>query len=413
LRLSKYFIYLILLFSSNFLFSFEKIDALFVSNISFDIADGKALISWKNPDNFKDLISIYRSDSKIENEERLLKSQKIATLSKNEDKFIDNPGKGVFYYAVIITGKESKKDNIILVPFRNFNVTPIEIKDPEVFTIKKIRALSNKYSITIEWENDNKDYKNRNVILYRSSEPIRKEDVLKKAIKIANLNIESKYYVDIPIPKINYYYAIFVENEPKTKFEADVNITKDPVFIESKTDLMNNFTLDNFIPLPLLSFENDPKTGLYFKDGQILKSPQKINYSNELLKIIENFKKDPVYSKYSKEKKESLKDIGFIMLKDEDIYTPKDYINEYETILSLLKKGDFKNSKFLLEQTMTEILPKDILKRCSYYLGVIYYLEKKYNLSYIQFSYSYSDFSKEILPYVASITNKLFDNLER
>jgi len=397
----------------NIIYSLEKIAPSFVSEISFSTKSGKVLINWKNPENFNEILTIYRNKEKIDNADKLLKSEKIATLSDKEEKYIDSPGAGNFYYAVIITNKDNNKDNIALVPFRNYNINPVEVLNEDILIIKKFKSISNKYSINLSWDYELQSGNIQNIFIYRNTEPITNDDILKKSIKIASLKADAKFYVDIPIPKIIYYYAIFTENESEKTYTPNVNITDIGVSIESKTDLMNNFRADSFIPLPLLSFEKDPKSGNYFNDSQILKNPKMIQYSEKLNKVITDLKKSKTYPVYLKDREISLKDLDFTFLKDEEIFTPKEYTNEYTAIINHLKNKEYNNARFLLEQSITEILPKEILKRISFYLGVICYTNKEYNYAYIYLVSCHSDFPKDVSPYLSSITYKVFDTLER
>lgn len=411
--MKRIFLIMAILLALDMAYTLDKIEASFVTDINFVSKNSKILIQWKNPDNFDNNITIYRNRELIDNPNKLKNSEKVIMLTEKEEKYIDTPGVGSFYYAVIITNKKSLKDDVILIPFRNYNTNPIEIKSEDSVKVKTINALANKHSINITWDCDMDDSKDQNLSLYRSTEPIINEDILKKSIKISSLKATLKFYVDIPIPRITYYYAIFVENNDEKRFIPDVTITTNGVSVESKGDLMNNFSVDTFIPLPLLSFDKDPNSGKYFNDSQILKNPKIIQYFANTKNVIESLKKDNLYKRYSNDKERSLKPLDFKFLNDEEIYSAKEYANEYETIIKHLKKGEYLNARFLLEQYITEMLPKDLLKRVSYYLGQICYMNKEYNYSYIYLVYSYNDFPKEVNPFLLSITNKIFDTLER
>ena len=61
--------------------------------------------------------------------------------------------------------------------------------------------------------------------------------------------------------------------------------------ISSRELIFPDFSIDNFIPLPLLSITNDPKSGKMFLDPQILKNPIKVNYNKKVRKILHSNKK--------------------------------------------------------------------------------------------------------------------------
>src|SRR4030042_7196259 len=118
--MKKYFILLINLFIIHFITSLESINAPFISKLTFEVSNCKVLLNWINPPAFNENISIFRSKNIIDNTSKLLKSERIATLTNKENKYIDSPIEyGDYYYALIIKDKSTNEDKIILVPYRN------------------------------------------------------------------------------------------------------------------------------------------------------------------------------------------------------------------------------------------------------------------------------------------------------
>ncbi|OHD07065.1 MAG: hypothetical protein A2086_05145 [Spirochaetes bacterium GWD1_27_9] len=403
--------FIFILFSAN---SLDKIEAFFVSNLMATVSNGKVLLNWRNPST-NQIINIYRSDSTIDTEEKLNKATKIATLTNNEEKYIDNPFLGTFYYAIITSSIETNKPNIIFVQFRNYTSKEIVIKNKDLFKITRINAKSTKSSIIIEWDYTSNSTNPTNIVLYRNTDPILNESVLVSSIKITTQKIDVKSFLDIPISKIKYFYAISLENDNEKEFIPNVTITTDSVFIESKIETINTFSTENFIPLPLISLQMDPKSGKDFLDPQILKNPQKIKYNDKLKEIITKYKKDneKLFDKFTNEELKKMDKIPVHILNDEEIFITKDYAMEYNKAIELIKGNDYNNALYLLEELLIETIPQNLFKRISYYIGMIYYLNGDYYQSYLYFVLCLEDFRKEILPYITSIYLNIFSTLER
>jgi hypothetical protein len=397
------------------IFSIEKIDAAFVSNISTVNSDGKVLITWQNPVNFTDYVTIYRSNEIIDSEEKLLKAAKLETLKNKEEKYIDSAPAGNNFYAILITLKNTEKNNIIFIPFRNFSSKPVIITKEELSHINKFSAKSSSFSITLEWDYIAGSSNNSKIVLYRNTEPISDENKLSNSIKIATSNIDSKYFVDIPMSGIFYYYAIFVENDIEKTFVPNVSISTNPVFIQKKVETVNDFSTDNFIPLPLITLANDPKSGKNFIDPQILKNPKKIDYNSSVSTIMKKYRADfsKIKDDYTKDTEEKIKRLDFHFLNDEEIFNAKDYALEYGKIMTYLKNKDYDNAEKYLTDILIETIPDYLLRRVSYYLGQIYYANGDYYKSYQYMILAYDDYRKEILPFVNSIYYNVFKNLER
>jgi hypothetical protein len=415
----KSFIIILFIFININIYSENDIKAVFVSNFDVISSDGKALLSWKNPSNFNDNITIYKSGEIIDTESKISKASKIITLKNNEEKYIDTLSPGNNFYAVLITGRVTNMDYLVLIPYRNFNSTPVLLAEDDitddVYKITKCSASSNKTSIIFDWNYATDSQRLARVVIYRNVSPISSDAVLNTSIKISTSSIDSKIFVDVPISGINYYYAVFIENEKNKQFVPGVSYTTNPVYIEKKAESIENFSSDSFIPLPLLTLQNDPTTGKKFNDPQILKNPQKINYNAKLNDIIKNYKKDfsVQYDRVIQENKDKVKHLDFKFLNDEAIYNAGDYTSEYSKIISLLKSKDYDKSLDIIEQLVIDTIPNDLESRLEYYAGMIYYINEDYYRSYLNLILSYDNYRNEVIPYLDSIYYIIFSTLER
>lgn len=414
--IKKLLIFIFVFISLTLVFSSENIDAPFVSKIYYEVANGKVMITWKNPAEFDGYISIYRSNSVIDSTNKISRAKKISFLRKKESKFIDSPGEyGYYYYAVIITNRRTNEDNLVLVPYRNYTLKPAEISKEDLFLIRTFSAESKRNYITLRWEYRTESGSTTKVMLYRNTAPIKNINSLYKSIKIATLDIGTKLYIDTPVSNIDYYYAIFVEGEAVKTFVPKINITIDPVSIIDTNEAFPDFSIDNFIPLPLLAIKNDPKSGKYFVDPQILKNPKKYKYNFKVKKTINDQRVEfnDIFSDLMKEKQAKLQKLDFHILYNEDIFFPKEYKVEYNTALDHIENNKYTEAKAIFEELIKEILPDDMLERVGFYLGLIYYSQGDYYMSYIHLILSYDTYRREVFPYLESIYQNVFAKLER
>ncbi|MCK4796794.1 MAG: hypothetical protein KAT05_05390 [Spirochaetes bacterium] len=414
--MKKFILIIFNLFLCIFIFSAETIEAPFVSKLTFEVSNEKVLLKWQNPVDFDQHLTIYRSNTVINSTQKLLNAKSIALLKQKNEKYIDTPPNyGNHYYAVIITNKSSNEDNIVLVPFRNYTQKPSVIVKRKCFEITKFSANLKKISIALEWQYKTDSESTKKIMIYRNTEPIKSNDVLMTSIKIGTLDIKAKLYVDVPISNIDYYYAIFVEGDIEKTFIPDVNISTNPVAIVKSNETFPDFSINNFIPLPLLAIKNDPKSGKYFLDPQILKNPKKIDYTDNVKKIINNYRLqfNNVFTDFMKNKQKDLQYLGFHILNNEDIYVPEEYKLEYNNAISYIKNKKYNLALNILEEIINEILPDDLLQRVSYYVGLIYYTKSDFYMSYVYLILAYDSYRKEVLPYLESIYLKIFEKLER
>jgi hypothetical protein len=418
--LLKAYLYLFFFLLTYQVFGANKIEMVFVSNFIANASDNKVLLSWKNPENFGDYITIFRSNEVIDSKQKLEKSKKIAVLKANEEKYIDEilPGTNN-YYAVLITSKMTGKNMEIFIPYRNFNSAPaisvLDSKKDDVFEITKCVSTSNKTSVIFEWDYKTDSLGTAKAVIYRNLEPISDENKLGTSIKLNTISIDSKIFVDVPITGINYYYAIFLENDPKKKFVQGVTYTANPVSIEKKESSIDDFSSDNFIPLPLLTLQNDPTNGKRFNDPQILKNPQKIDYTKANSEIIKRMTEQnrKQYDEVMLENSSKSKKLEFKFLSDEDIYNAGDYSSDYENIINLLKKKDFARALDIINEMIYETIPEEIKARIAYYGGLIYYMNEDYYRSYLDLILSYDDYTRDVSPYIDSIYFIIFPTLDR
>jgi hypothetical protein len=407
--------FLLFFFIAFRVFGVEIIEAPFVSKINFEVSKRKVLLNWQNPSDFSQFISIYRSNLIIDSANKLTQSEKIAVLKSGEEKYIDSPLEdGEYYYAVLITNKAKNDNSVIFVPYRNFTIKPAVIVTEDIFEVTSLSAASKNTYVKLEWNFKTESSANKNIVIYRNTKPIKDNDFLNSSIKITSTDIKNRSFIDVPLPHFEYYYAAFVEEEKDKKFLPDINITLNPVSIEEQNELFPEFSVDNFIPLPLIILQNDPKTDKMFSEPQVLKNPKKIQYNDNVKEIINNIRisYSDVFNQFMKENEKNLLKLNFHILYNEDIFEVKEYSSEYKSALLYIQNKDYDKAQKILEELIREIMPDELLSRVSFYLGQIYYLKGNNYMAYLYFVYSYNSFKKEISPYLSSIYQQIFKSLD-
>lgn len=392
------------------------IEAPFVSNLTFEVSNQKVLLSWKNPLNFNEYLSIYRSNEVINTTEKIVKAKKIAILKNREENYIDIPDQeGEYYYAVIITDKNSMKEILIFIPYRNYTMKPAVIRLKAMFKLNSFNATAKDNYALLSWDYEGPNDEEKKISIYRSTQPINKEESLKIATKISSTDISSKSYVDLPLPDIPYYYGIFIEDEQVKSFIPRVNITDTPIIIQGKTSTLTEFSFETFKPLPLLTIQEDPITGKPINPPQASFFPRKIECNDKVKKIIEEDKNEnkELFINFQKELQKKKEILQVKILSNEQIFEPIEYKTEYKSAIELIKNQKYDEAFNILKDLINLILNEELLVRVSYYLGIMYYIKAEDYHSFIYLNYSYNNFKKEVEPYLESIYTLLFDKIER
>lgn len=408
-------ILLLLLTSLALIAEEEKKAVPFISGLKAESRFGKVRLSWNNPANFDQYITIYRSTKVIKSESALKEATKLITLKEKVEEYIDSPHYGSYYYTLLITSKFTGKDNIIFIPFRNYTSKAVTIERSEKFQLTSLTASAETSSIHLEWEFETESRAEKELHIYRSTSPITDEAGLEKALKVAATSIHKRSYVDSPAPNIRYYYALFPADTEELFFTVGVNTTSEGLSISARHDLLNRFNIDTFIPLPLLTFKNDPKSGRNFIDPMLLKSPKKIKYKKKVASIIAGYKEQhtELHKAHESELTALTAHLPFHMLNDEALFEAEAFESEYSRAISLIRAENYDDALTLLEGLLEQSLSETLLKRVAYYTGAIYYNKGSFYKAYIYLVLPFSDYRREILPYIESIYFNIYYSLER
>lgn len=390
---------------------FEDQKKPFVTGIEVYAVGGSILINWQNTDKDETFTSVYRSEKLIDN---LRKAKKLVTLKNGEDKYIDTPAPGTYYYAVIITDKNGFKDFDILIPYRNTLPFPVTVEKEKTYNIKNIKTETDN-RITLKWEYETDATADTNVLIFRNTKPISNNDILKESVSIGKTSISSVKFIDFPVPGINYYYAIIPENLYIQTFIPNMNYTTTPSNISAGINYLRSNNSYEFTPLPLLSLQEDPGTGTKFSDTQIFKSRTNVLISKKIDSIISGIKSrnKKAGKSIDNECSEKEKQLEIKMLPDEDIYKPGLYVDNYKNGIDNFKSKNYTVALEYFDNITISNTSDDILLRAYYYTGLCYYESGQYYNSYIYLLQSLEKYKKTVTPYIESSLYKIYNSIER
>lgn len=393
--------------------SWAQEELKFVSKLEAKSAFGKIQLSWSVPPDFADYLTVYRHTGVIDSIGQLKNAKKVKVLKNLETGYIDIPPAGFYYYAVLITAKENGRDYKVLIPFRNYTLKPVELEKQKTYELISIQATSNIDTIDIAWDYTSDTTEDKNVLIYRNTIPIVSDEILEESIKIGVKSIHDLKYTDIPAPNIHYYYALFLENSKLKTYSPGINITLEPAHTTKKIEHIDNFSIDSFIPLPLLTFKHDPKSGKNFLDAYVLNIPKKVEYTERTKEIIKKYRKlhDQVQENHQKDLQQNIKHLDFHLLNDEAVFETEDYKEEYTAGLSYIENGKYDEALKILNKLVTESLPDDLFIRICYYIGSIHYNKGNFYQAYIYLNVSYESYKDEVKPYLESIYHNIFNSI--
>jgi len=248
------------------------------------------LLQWRNwdvPRTHK--LIIYRSSNLIQNTKDISSALMVATITANQESYIDrNLAIGSYFYSILVEDQKKKGLSTVSIG-ENSTIYAVNVIDKiqtnntsnqnnnckncnHSYTRKSLfffdlNAIIRNNMIFLYWKNS--EYtkymgKNNKIYLYRFTKKPRDLSSLADSVLVAKLPLERAFYEDIPTKNGMYFYALFIET-PKGllpyKFEVEKNLVgpillnvknkKEPILIEEqnvhdgKTEDQKRNNLDN------------------------------------------------------------------------------------------------------------------------------------------------------------------------
>ena len=387
---------------------------LFVSNLVARKADNKVVLSWQNPPAFQDILEVYRGDQVLNSQSALDRATLITELGGDEQEFVDSlPMDGNNFYAVIVRSRVGDVQNLIFVSFKNYTFNPIHFERSSA-RLTKLKATTESNRVNLAWSYKGSDDYNVDVAVYRSLLPIRSTADLENAIKIANVPIANRMFTDAVVPNINYFYAVIVSDSVKVQLTVGVNTTDKPVFIADNR-VKNNFDINTFIPLPLLTFQVDPITGAPIDDPFVQRLPKMTPLSkiaSASHRDFENGNPDVMQYLYTY-RFSDLFEKDVVILPDEKYYTPTEFDIPYKLALKLIRDKNYLEALTALRNLSSESLNVSMRDRILYYYGVVLFKQRDFNNAFINLNLASNTFLTESRPYLTAIAYEIYKTLEK
>jgi len=407
-------LFLILIISSIcYLYGYELDTPPFVSGIRSTVTEGRVVLIWRNPSGITHDLLVIRSDKVIETDAIARTGVIVARLTNKEERYIDTPTAGKWFYAVVLT-TNGEIGNNRLFAHRNYTAAPVEILELPLPILKTISATHVNNSIQIEWTYDINTFAESTIEIFRHTIPINSQSILESSVKIGRIPTTNKLFIDVAIANIDYYYAAFIDGRPITEFIPAVNYTDRPVKMTQRSEMINGFNNDTFIPLPLIAIDQNILTGERFRDPAILRTPVSKPLSDNVRAAINLHRQRyaGIYNNYMKSIFTESR-IQFELLPDENAFLSGGSPDAaYVEIINDLRSPQRLTAIEKIELYIAEPLPRDTLIRASFYLGALYYETGNYYKSYINLVIAAEDFAGILQPYFTQIYNYIYNEVK-
>ncbi len=186
--------------------------------------DGFVRISWKGVSFTSGTYLIYRNTRPITNAQRVALSKLVGTVGIESTEYSDNPGKGKYYYAVLVRMPDGSTDTT-LIEGSNYLQKPVRIG--RMLRLSWIAARARQGRVQVQWkyrgETPGGTYR-----LLRATRPVNTVEELDSGAVVSTVDIRKKKFIDAKPPAGTLYYAL-VPEEYKTastfRVRSGINVT--------------------------------------------------------------------------------------------------------------------------------------------------------------------------------------------
>ena len=275
--------FLLLLIAATGLAAQEKgmeVSAPFVSRLKAKAGEGSILLTWRDAPDLKGPRLVYRSLKEI-NEKSFPRAELVARLEPSVNSYEDFPrDRKPYFYAVLLEDAQGKLQKLF-IPFRNKTSVGVRITGAAVKATPSVRTAGaaaaetpparipgaaaegappsqiSALMATVSGDLVRLSFKdsggNRELLLFRSTVPMRSYGDLLAAAMRVSLNPGSTSYVDYPFSGLDYYYAVVDAGSfkgGKVALSPGQNSTTAPVQVPLGSGRVALPPLQTAIPLP-------------------------------------------------------------------------------------------------------------------------------------------------------------------
>ncbi|MFP4619090.1 MAG: hypothetical protein ACLFMZ_09640 [Spirochaetaceae bacterium] len=393
----------------------EEVFAPFISGLDTRVEDNSVVLSWKDSDSSIDSYIVYRSSEAV-TRSNFSSASELARVEAGQESYIDTPPTtDPYYYAVIAADKDGEKYELF-IPYRNVTVNPVSVADTSTVEekatdISSIHAEVRGKTVHIEFERSKPE---RDLIVYRSTSPLRKIEDLVNAAALSSSSIDTETHsiTDQPLPGISYYYGIFdsqLAEAGEFTFSPGENVTESSVEIPLDKSSLSRLDGETkrFTPLPFLFLSESVFTGkdipgtvpLFSSSGfAFTDSPESL--SRDTQKAVEALTRDIRLEKEQLPQK-------LILPSDRDLSSLSGTHYRLAKIVHQAFSED--NWETLAEDLESFLLvnhAENITARARFYLGQAYLYTERYRKAFLEFTMARGSYRKEVhgrLSYLYSV----------
>lgn len=387
MRIKKAFLTLLVTIACHGLWA-QSVDifAPFPSQIRVKPKGSSILISWRDS---KDIGNgsyvIYRHTEEITSS-NLDDAMRIAEVGPGVQQYIDNPPDTQKYYYCILGVDESAKLHDYFIAYRNkttrgYSAESLYTARELAADISRISAEKIDDSIKISFKADKPD---RELIIYRSTTPLIKSSDILDATALTTFTSGKDYYLDYPVPGINYYYAIY-DSEllalGDIQLETGKNSLKNSVSIPitvTRTGVTSTITTRPK-PLPMLDISSTISSGDKIASG-LNGGPEFTALSREALQAAQQIAPETP--------RESPAMFPHILDEDRLDYTSGEEYTLSNMITSTIQTAKWGQAIEQFNKFLSIPHSPAIEARAHFYLGQAYYFTGEYRKAFVEFLYA-------------------------
>jgi len=383
--MKKRFILLIVILSltvSAGIFAQSKDHIPYVTQIKVESRNNLIRLTWVDSPDARGPVYIFRSARPFTGS--IPANIRPVVVRYGEQYYIDDADdmENLFYY-IAASDVSGQRYDIILPKINSTSLDPLQMEEDAVVAeveksaeeteqaqgISELKASQDGERVIITFK---RDAQRRNAILYRSMQPITRTQDLLNAV-IVQSGIDSPF-VDfpIPVPGLNWYYAVIYEDEISSGnmgIKPGTNATVTPVTVTSEQPVERNLRP---IPLPVLTLRNTVPES-YFITEIPEQAPLNATSSN-ILRDTKMPPKAPINLKRPR-----------VFSVDLVAPTGGEESALFQIIAEYFVTFKWESAQISLQHYLSIPHSKDIEVRARFYFGQTLYYTKKYRESLMEF----------------------------
>ena len=346
----------------------------YVSQIKAEHRNNLIRLTWVDSPDVRGPVYIFRSTRPFS--DSVPPNIRPVIVRYGERSYIDETDDMENLYYFIAASDTSGQRYDIIIPQTNSTGTGIETADsppPARVPPEPIQGISNlmtsvdgdKVIITFNAAGPRK-----NIVLYRSMQPVRQPHDLRNAI-IVQSEIKSPF-VDFPVPGISWYYAVIYEDEisgGRMEIVPEINATAAAVIISGGENMQRALRP---IPLPVMTLRNAMPDGFFLSD-----TAEQIPMSERFTDMLKKSQMPPKTSLTMKKPRVFTVDLQSPSSGEESAL--------FQIIKEFFEKHDWEGSRVSLLHYLSLPRSKDVEARARFYLGQTLYFTGNYREALFEF----------------------------